>query len=156
MNADQNMPRGRGRRGAGPGACAGPRGGGRYRRTVLEVAILASLADNTAHGYDLAEQITAVAGDQVCVDTGSMYRLLRAMEEQGLVSSSWQTQETGPSRRVYVITPRGIEALEQLAGFLSHRAVAMQRLADHAEQAAARARKDSATAGKAPAKTRVS
>lgn len=69
-----------------------------------------------------------------------MYRLLRSLEEQGLVSSSWQTPEAGPSRRVYVITEQGIEALELMAESLCQRATAMQRLADHAMQAVAKTR----------------
>lgn len=145
ISPEQGGPRGRGRRGAGPGYCGGPGGGepgggpgpggGRYRRSVLEVAILASLAESTSHGYNLVDQIEALTGDLVCNDPGSMYRLLRAMEEEGLVSSSWQTPEAGPSRRVYVITERGVEALELMARSLSQRAASMQRLADHATQA---------------------
>ena len=146
MNADPGAPRGRGRRGAGPGRCGGPGpggggpGGGRYRRSVLEAAILASLAESTSHGYNLVDQIEALTSDLVCNDAGSMYRLLRAMEEDGLVSSSWQTPEAGPSRRVYVITERGIEALELMARSLAQRADSMQRLADHATQAITRLR----------------
>ena len=132
----QGEPRGRGRQGAGPNACGGP-GGGRYRRSVLEAAILASLAESTSHGYNLVEQIEALTSDLVCNDAGSMYRLLRAMEEDGLVSSSWQTPDAGPSRRVYVISEQGVEALELMAASLSQRAASMQRLADHAAQAAA-------------------
>lgn len=144
MNADPSGPKGRGRRGAGPGFCGGPGGGGpgggRYRRSVLEVAILSSLAESTSHGYNLVDQIEALTGDLVCIDPGSMYRLLRAMEEEGLVSSSWQTPEAGPSRRVYVISERGIEALELMARSLSQRAASIQQLADHAAQAVARSR----------------
>jgi PadR family transcriptional regulator, regulatory protein PadR len=143
--ADRDELRGRGRRGAGPGpgpgACGGPGGspgGGRYRRSVLEVAILSSLADSTAHGYNLVDQIETLTGDLVCIDPGSMYRLLRALEEDGLVSSSWQTPEAGPSRRVYEISERGIEALEMMARSLSERAAAMQQLADHAVESIAR------------------
>lgn len=119
---------------------AGGPGGGRYRRAVLETSILASLAESTTHGYDLVEQIDELAADLVCIDPGSMYRLLRGLEEQGLVSSSWQTPEAGPSRRVYVITDQGVEALDIMAKSLSMRAAGLQRLADHATQAAARAR----------------
>ena len=144
MNADPGGPRGRGSRGAGPGFCGGPGGGGpgggRYRRSVLEVAILSSLAESTSHGYSLVDQIEALTADLVCIDPGSMYRLLRALEEEGLVSSSWQTPEAGPSRRVYVISERGIEALELMARSLSQRAASMQQLADHAAQAVARSR----------------
>lgn len=137
MTSPEGPSRGRGRRGAGPEACGGP-GGGRYRRSVLEVAILSSLAEATTHGYNLVDQIEALTGDLVCNDPGSMYRLLRAMEEQGLVSSSWQTPEAGPSRRVYVITERGIKALELMAQSLSQRAASMQQLADHATKAISR------------------
>lgn len=139
MNADPEAPRGRGRRGAGPGFCGGPGGGGpgggRYRRSVLEVAILSSLAESTSHGYNLVDQIEALTGDLVCNDPGSMYRLLRGMEEEGLVSSSWETPEAGPSRRVYVITDQGLEALTMMARSLAQRADAMQRLAGHALEA---------------------
>jgi DNA-binding PadR family transcriptional regulator len=116
-------------------------GGGRYRRAVLEAAILASIAESTTHGYDLVPQIDALAADLVCIDAGSMYRMLRDLEEQGLVASSWQTPESGPSRRVYEITPQGVEALELMAKSLTLRADSMKRLADHAASAAAKARK---------------
>ncbi len=155
MSTNPGGPGRRGRRRAGQGPCASPGGGpsagdlggggpggGRYRRAVLETSILASLAESTTHGYDLVEQIDELAADLVCIDPGSMYRLLRALEQQGLVESSWQTPEAGPSRRMYVITDQGIEALELMAKSLSMRATAMQRLAEHAAQAAARARED--------------
>ncbi len=98
------------------------------------------IAESTTHGYELVDQIEAVAGSLVCVDPGSMYRLLRAMEEQGFVTSSWQVPEAGPSRRVYQITDQGLEALEIMTASLSQRATAMQKLADRAVQALAGAR----------------
>jgi DNA-binding PadR family transcriptional regulator len=105
---------------------------------VLEAAILSALAEATSHGYDLVEQIDALASDLVCIDAGSMYRLLRGMEQEGLVSSTWEMPESGPSRRVYVVTEQGLEALELMAQALSQRAASMQRLADHARQAVAK------------------
>jgi PadR family transcriptional regulator, regulatory protein PadR len=145
MNDNPAGSRGRGRRGAGFGAGGcGPggegAGGGRYRRSVLEAALLSSIAQSTSHGYELVEQIERLAAELVCIDAGSMYRFLRGMEEQGLVSSTWQTPETGPSRRVYQITDEGIEALELMAEALSQRAAATLRLAQHATQAVAQAR----------------
>jgi len=156
MNASPGAARGRGRRGARPGCQgnpgqaldtdvlgggpgAGP-GGGRYRRSVLETAILSCLAESNTHGYDLVEHIGDLASDLVCIDPGTMYRLLRALEEQGLVESSWQTPESGPSRRVYTITEQGVDALQLMSDSLALRAKATQRLADHAAQAAAKVR----------------
>jgi PadR family transcriptional regulator, regulatory protein PadR len=131
MNADARGPQGRG----GPGFCGG-QGLGRYRRSVLEVALLASLAESAAHGYELIEKVGTLAGALVCIDPGSMYRLLRAMEEEELVSSSWHTPDAGPSRRVYQISEQGLEALEVTAWSLSQQALAMQQLADRATQVA--------------------
>lgn len=144
-NQDGPRGRGRGRGGFAPGA-GGPgdlrSGGGRYRRSVLEVAILSSLAEAAAHGYNLVDQIRVLIGDLVCIDAGSMYRLLRAMEEAGLVNSSWHTAEAGPRRRVYAITEQGIEALESMAASLSQRAAAMQELAEHTTRVITKARSD--------------
>ncbi len=155
MNAGPGGPRGRGRRAAVAGFCDAPGaqpygdeqvgrgpGGGRYRRSVLEAAILASIAESTTHGYDLVQQISALAADLVCIDPGSMYRLLRELEEQGLVTSSWQTPESGPSKRVYTITEQGVEALQMMAEGLTARANATRRLADHSAAAAAKAKSE--------------
>ena len=110
------------------------------------MAILTSLATSDSHGYDLMDRIRVLAGDQVCVDPGSVYRLLRGMEVQGFVDSAWQTAESGPSRRVYTIAADGLEALEQMAGALARRAATLQSLAEHAGEAAARSRKTGAHA----------
>ncbi len=99
---------------------------------MLEVAILSSLAEADSHGYDLVEQIESLASNLVCVDSGTMYRMLREMEQQRLVTSSWQTPEAGPSRRVYAVTDEGIEALHLMAKSLAQRASIMKRLADGA------------------------
>lgn len=114
-------------------------GGGRYRRAVLETSVLALLAESRSHGYELVDQIGSLAADLVCIDPGSMYRMLRGLEQQGLVSSSWETAEAGPSRRVYAITDQGREALELMAQALTVRADSMKRLAEYAAKAAAKA-----------------
>ena len=88
----------------------------------------------------MVEQIESLASNLVCVDSGTMYRMLREMEQEGLVTSSWQTPEAGPSRRVYTVTVEGIEALDLMARSLAQRASIMKRLADGAAHAVERAR----------------
>jgi len=123
-------------RGGGRPGGRGP-GGGRYRRSILETCILALLAVSPAHGYELFDQIEKMTGDLICADAGTMYRLLRIMEEQGWVTSSWETPQTGPSRRVYALTAAGVEALNISATSLRQRAQALERLADTAMRGAA-------------------
>jgi DNA-binding PadR family transcriptional regulator len=40
-----------------------------------------------------------------------IYRHLRQLEEDGLVSSNWETKGTGPAKRMYTITEEGKEVL---------------------------------------------
>lgn len=113
----------------------GPRGpgGGRYRRAVLEPAILLSLLSEERHGYDLIEPVEGLVAGEVCVDPGSVYRLLRGMEDEGLVSSAWEITARGPNRRTYTITGQGREALAAAAEELRRRARALAALAQAAE-----------------------
>ena len=50
------------------------------------------------------------------VDVGNLYRVLRALEEQGLVTSEWDETLPGPAKRTYELTdPAGAAlALEPL------------------------------------------
>jgi DNA-binding PadR family transcriptional regulator len=43
---------------------------------------------------------------------GALYRALRKLEDEGLVRSDWERSESGPQRRVYSLTPEGIEELD--------------------------------------------
>ena len=40
-------------------------------------------------------------------DSGTVYRSLRQLEKTGLVSSFWDTSESGPARRMYSLTKAG-------------------------------------------------
>jgi DNA-binding PadR family transcriptional regulator len=41
------------------------------------------------------------------VDLGNLYRLLRALEEEGIVTSEWDETLPGPAKRVYGLTEAG-------------------------------------------------
>ncbi|MCX5908352.1 MAG: helix-turn-helix transcriptional regulator [Deltaproteobacteria bacterium] len=49
---------------------------------------------------------------------GMVYRHLRKMEEEGFVSSTWDTSGTGPARRYYHLTPEGGELLRNWIPFM--------------------------------------
>ena len=49
-----------------------------------EPALLLLLRERPAHGYDLLERLPELTGEQR-VEMGNLYRLLRALEEEGLV-----------------------------------------------------------------------
>jgi poly-beta-hydroxybutyrate-responsive repressor len=77
------------------------------------------LHHGSAHGYPLLDQLSEYG--LADVDSSSVYRTLRDMEERGWVSSSWEEEETeGPPRRVYRLTALGDEALALWTQDLHH------------------------------------
>jgi poly-beta-hydroxybutyrate-responsive repressor len=78
-----------------------------------EPALLLLLRERPAHGYDLMERLPDER-----VEMGNLYRLLRALEEEGLVSSEWDATSPGPAKRRYAITETGTQLLDQWVGAL--------------------------------------
>ena len=82
-------------------------------RSLLRPAILLLLKEHESHGYELVSRLAELGFD--VPDFGGLYRALRGMEDEGLITSSWGTPERGPARRVYALTPQGEVHLRQSA-----------------------------------------
>lgn len=78
----------------------------------IEPALLQLLAERPMHGYELLEEIPVLAREERRVDLGNLYRLLRSLEEEGVVASVWDESLAGPAKRVYRLTPSGEALLE--------------------------------------------
>lgn len=72
-----------------------------------EPALLLLLRERPAHGADLLERLPELIGEQR-VEMGNLYRLLRALEEEGLVASEW-----ADGKRTYAITEAGLRLLDE-------------------------------------------
>jgi PadR family transcriptional regulator, regulatory protein PadR len=70
------------------------------------------LRERPAHGYDLLERLPELTGEQR-VEMGNLYRLLRALEDEGLVTSKW-----ADGKRTYSLTGQGRSLLDQWADAL--------------------------------------
>jgi len=72
---------------------------------LLSSSLLAYLRRWNAHGYQLVEELrkSGLPG----FDSTTVYRTLRQLERNGLVSSFWDTSESGPARRRYSLTRSG-------------------------------------------------
>jgi poly-beta-hydroxybutyrate-responsive repressor len=83
-------------------------------RGFIQPWLLLLLLQKPSHGYELMERL---AHDEETPDTdpGMLYRTLRQIEEDGLVKSSWDTEGKGPARRLYEVTPEGVEYLHTWA-----------------------------------------
>jgi PadR family transcriptional regulator, regulatory protein PadR len=65
------------------------------------------LRERPAHGYDLLERLPELTGEQR-VEMGNLYRLLRALEDEGLVTSTW-----ADGKRTYSMSEQGRALLDQ-------------------------------------------
>ncbi|MFN2289950.1 MAG: helix-turn-helix transcriptional regulator [Anaerolineae bacterium] len=73
----------------------------------LEPVLLLLLHCDESHGYDLLEALKEFGFERNPVDSSTVYRILRSMEERGFVTSRWETGGTGPARRLYLMTEEG-------------------------------------------------
>ncbi|MCW2770307.1 MAG: PadR family transcriptional regulator [Aeromicrobium sp.] len=79
---------------------------------ALEHAILVSLAEKSASGYDLARRFDASIGHFWQASHQQIYKVLGRMEGDGWVESELVAQGGRPDKKVYVMTPAGRDELE--------------------------------------------
>lgn len=80
------------------------------RRGVLAVAVLAQCGE-PQYGYSLKQHLAEHGLD---VNEGTLYPLLRRLEEQGLLDSEWRIADESRPRRYYRINAEGKAALAAL------------------------------------------
>jgi PadR family transcriptional regulator, regulatory protein PadR len=80
----------------------------------IEPTLLLLLREGPMHGYELLERASEL-GVEGRVDVGNLYRLLRSLEEEGIVSSEWDRELPGPAKRTYALTPAGRSLLDKWA-----------------------------------------
>lgn len=76
-----------------------------WSKNWLVPILLLMLRQWSSYGYELMEKMSTFG--LAAMNPGTFYRTLRQMEKDGMVSSSWDTSEGGPARRMYSITDAG-------------------------------------------------
>lgn len=71
----------------------------------LTAVVLLILRDWSSYGYDLMKRLAAFGF--AAMNYGTLYRVLRQLERDGMVNSAWDTSKAGPARRIYAITEAG-------------------------------------------------
>ncbi len=80
---------------------------------LLRPGIMALLACGKAHGYEIAQRLSALhMFTNREPDCAGIYRALKEMTDEGLVTSLWQTADPGPAKRVFSLTPAGKACLK--------------------------------------------
>ena len=103
-----------------------PTGARRLSRFVVP-GVLLLLAEEPAHGYDLAIRLAGLGFTKNEGDTALVYRALGHLHREGYVTAHEAPGEGGPPRKVYSITPSGQVLLEQWHGVIDERVTVLSR-----------------------------
>lgn len=79
------------------------------KKGVLEMCVLSLLSEGDNYGYEIA----ACLSDAVNMGEGTVYPLMRRMQNDGLVSTYLAESDSGPPRKYYRLTRAGRGALEK-------------------------------------------
>jgi transcriptional regulator len=100
---------------------------------TLDLLILKIVAQETIHGYGIAQRIQQVSRDVVQVQQGSLYPALHRLENKGLLEAEWRASETGREAKFYRLTEKGrgqLKAESESWARLSEAVAAILRLAE--------------------------
>ena len=117
---------------------------GNLYRFVEPVVLLLLKKKRKSYGYDLSTDLQDHALTDAEIERGALYRTLRRLEANGNVKSEWDTDKTGPARRVYKLTAKGERHLEEWATVLEHVSKSMARFVKETRQPIRRARASAA------------
>ncbi|SCF07145.1 poly-beta-hydroxybutyrate-responsive repressor [Micromonospora viridifaciens] len=91
---------------------------GRELRGLLHPFLLLLILERPGHGYDLIERLEAMGVSHV--EPGQVYRVLRGLERDRSVTSTWETGGAGPARRCYTLTVKGQDDLRSWVAQLTY------------------------------------
>jgi transcriptional regulator len=75
--------------------------------------ILSILANGQSYGYAILQRIEDLSHGALSWDDGTLYPVLHRLENEGLLTSSWERADNGRRRKYYAITDKGRRALER-------------------------------------------
>jgi PadR family transcriptional regulator, regulatory protein PadR len=93
------------------------------RRGAVVLAALSQLR-SAQYGYSLRQ---ALAEQGMPIEEGTLYPLLRRLEDQGLLASDWRIDD-GPPRRYYKLNAKGTRQLVELTANWQGLVATMSRL----------------------------
>ena len=80
--------------------------------TWIQLLILRILYETHLHGYALIKKINSYQSGRRPIQPGSLYTILRQMEKDGLLESTWDDKSSRLNRRVYKLTESGVQRLK--------------------------------------------
>lgn len=105
-----------------------PRRGRMFAQGELRLALLALIAENPSHGYELIKGIEEMTGGGYAPSPGAVYPTLQLLEDEGAIAEA----DAEGSKKPYTVTPQGETELEERKIEVAE---LMRRLGRHGERA---------------------
>ncbi|MEI7947901.1 MAG: PadR family transcriptional regulator [bacterium] len=94
---------------------------GKTLSRFIRPAVLGVLAEGPHHGYDLMRKLQRFSMfADVPPDASGVYKILKAMASEGLVTGDWDAGESGPAKRPFKLTAKGRKCLARWTGTLEN------------------------------------
>ena len=100
------------------------------RGSWLQLIILRVLYEKPLHGYKLLEEVNNLLAGRRKIKSGSLYTILRRMEQSGLLDSNWEKKSDGLDRRVYNLTEKGVEVLKEGKNMIENQRWVLEDMAE--------------------------
>ncbi len=104
------------------------RRGRMFAQGELRLALLALIAENPSHGYELIKGIEEMTGGGYAPSPGAVYPTLQLLEDEGAIAEA----EAEGAKKPYAVTPQGETELEERKVEVAE---LMRRLGRHGERA---------------------
>ena len=80
------------------------------KKGTLDLCVLSLLAKGDRYGYDLTEELSG----KMDIATGTLYPVLKRLKDDNLVTTYLQESESGPARKYYHLTDKGVRGFAEL------------------------------------------
>lgn len=80
------------------------------KKGVLELCVLSLLSKKDYYGYELVNEISK----DIKISDGTIYPILRRLNQEGLFETYLQESQEGPPRKYYKLTSIGYRTKDQL------------------------------------------
>jgi PadR family transcriptional regulator, regulatory protein PadR len=102
-------------------------------RKDLSLLVLATLAESPKHGYAIVQAIHTKSENLLRLREGTLYPILRILEQDGFVTGEWETEGRGAARRVYTLTQAGnVELQARIVSWRTQKAIVETLLGQNA------------------------
>ncbi|HZD58905.1 MAG TPA: PadR family transcriptional regulator [Anaerolineae bacterium] len=102
------------------------------KKGLVELCILAMTVKKERYGYELTSALSSADG--FSVPEGTVYPVLRRLAADGLLESRWEESNSGPPRKYYRATPKGVALLDKLISQWRVTTIAVDRFINGIDQ----------------------